>query len=190
LEVRSTLSHLWHAFADAFGAFLDEVAFRCSLAYNVILGRVPMESEKRYWNRSIETPVLVTVYDWTDRRRIFSILVWPCLDTEAEEALQEQALRVETVKQVIARGAKEMNWSMLIEADYGLQWDHRTRVWRASDGYAHDGELPRDLPRNLPRNTERSVCCPPVEARRKPTPGVASSPGVAIPSKPLGGGGG
>ena len=133
------LAKWWHAFANAAGAFFDEVAFRTVLAYYILAGKVPLEQEQRYWARSIETPVLITVRDWTDNRRIFSVLVWPALESGRENALQDQADRTETVKAVIAKGASEMAWSMIMEADYGLRWDHTRKVWTAHDGFVYDG---------------------------------------------------
>lgn len=147
--MRSTLKRVaslwWHAAARAASAFLDEVAFRTVLAYHVLMGRVPLESEQRFWNRAIETPVLITVYDWTDDRRIFSVLVWPSLESEVDEALQDQAARTEAVKEVIAKGASEMAWSMIMETDYGLKWDHKRTVWTESDGFAYDGRKPHEV---------------------------------------------
>ena len=37
----------WLWLADAVGGFVEEAAFRVELAFDVLLGRVPRESEKR-----------------------------------------------------------------------------------------------------------------------------------------------
>jgi hypothetical protein len=141
----AALAKWWHTFVNAVGAFLDEAAFRTVLAYYVVTGKVPLEQEQRFWNRAIETPVLIDVFDWTDDRRIFSVLVWPSLESSVDEALQDQAARAETVKSVISRGAQEMAWSMIMETDYGLRWNNKRKVWTASDGFAYDGTLTRDV---------------------------------------------
>jgi hypothetical protein len=121
------------------GSFLDEAAFRLVLALDVIAGRMPRQVERRWWNRAVETPVLIDVYDWTDERRIFSALVWPSLETSAHDAYAHHQ-RLEAVKRVIARGAAEMAWSTRYETDYGLRWDHERQVWTASDEFAYDGD--------------------------------------------------
>jgi hypothetical protein len=70
----------WHGFAESFaesvGGFIEEAAFRLVLAFGVLTGRMPRQVERRWWNRAVETPVLVDVFDWTDDRLIFSVLVW------------------------------------------------------------------------------------------------------------------
>jgi hypothetical protein len=142
--VNSTLGRWWRAFANALASFFDEAAFRTGLACAVILGRVLLEVEKRYWNRSLETPVLVHIADWTDDRLIFTVLVWPSVESSLEDALEDHEQRVHAVKQAIARGAKAMAWSTRFETDYGLKWDHGRRVWTGSDGFAYDGQRTHD----------------------------------------------
>jgi hypothetical protein len=138
LEVRSTLAHWWYAFANAVGIFIEEAAFRTTLAWAVLRGTSPKPVEKRWWNAEAEAPVLVDVYSWVDERRIFSVLVWPALEVsplrDASYALRERA---KLVREVIARGAAEMAWGTRFEVDYGLQWDRRRQVWVASDGFAY-----------------------------------------------------
>jgi hypothetical protein len=136
---RERIAPVWHAFACAIGDFLDEAAFRVVLAFDVILGRLPLEVEKRYWNRSLETPVLIDVFDWTSERRIFIVLVWPSLESSVEDATSDHRERVRTVKGAIGKGAAEMAWSTRFETDYGLKWDHERQVWAARDGFAYDG---------------------------------------------------
>ncbi len=128
----------WRAFADALGSFLDEAAFRVVLACRVIAGRLPLEVERRHWNRSVEAPILVHVCDWTDDRRIFSAVIWPPLESSLEDALRGHRVRVDQVKAVIARGAAEMAYSTRFSTDYGLKFDHERQVWTASDGFAYD----------------------------------------------------
>jgi len=98
-----------------------------------------MDVERRWWNRAVETPVLIDVLNWTDERRIFSVLVWPSLESSAQEATRDHRERVRVVRGAIARGAAEMAWSTRFETDYGLRWDHERQVWTASDGFAYDG---------------------------------------------------
>jgi hypothetical protein len=131
------VARLWHRFADAAGAFLEEAAARTSLAWAVLRGRSPKPVEKRWWNRDTETPVLIDVFDWTDERHIFSALVWPPLDAPRDEAHHRHDERVSQVLEVIARGATEMAWSTRWEVDYGLRWDHKRQVWAATDGFAY-----------------------------------------------------
>src|SRR5215216_4365012 len=133
------VSSLWYAFANTVGAFLEEAAFRTSLAWAVLRGKAPKAIEKRWWNRSLETPILIDVYDWTNERHIFSVLVWPSLEVPPEKAAHAQQERARQVMRVIHAGAAEMVWSTRCEVDYGLSWDHERQVWEASDGFAYDG---------------------------------------------------
>jgi hypothetical protein len=126
----------WRAFACALGDFLEEAAFRLVLAFDVIVGRMPRQVERRWWDRPTETPVLIDVLDWTDERRIFSVLVWPSLESSAREAAQDHRERVREILRAISRGAAEMAWSMRFETDYGLKWDSERQVWTAQDGFA------------------------------------------------------
>lgn len=144
MEVKGTLARWWQASAEAIGAFLDELAFRCVLAYHVLAGRVPIQSQKRLWNRRAEVPVLVDVFDWTDDRRFASILVWPPLESAEEDAAYHHMLRVEQMKGVVCKGAAEMVWSTKLETDWGLQWDPDRKVWVCSDGFAYDGQRATD----------------------------------------------
>jgi hypothetical protein len=61
---------------------------------------------KRFWNRALETPVLIEVLDWTDERRIFSVLVWPSLESEAHEATHHHRERVQMVLETIASASR------------------------------------------------------------------------------------
>jgi hypothetical protein len=114
------------------------------LASCVIVGRLPRHVERRYWNRSLETPVLIDIFDWTDDRRIFTVLVWPSLEFSAEDATSDHRERVRTVKEAIGKGAAEMAWSTRFETDFGLRWDHERQVWTARDGFAYDGQRTHD----------------------------------------------
>jgi len=136
--MKARLGRWWLAFADAVGGFIEESAFRVSLATRVLLGKSPKPVEKRWWNRSAEVPVLVDVHDWTNDRHIFSILVWPALEVAPlREASYAQRERAKLVRQVIAKGASEMMWSTRFEVDYGLRWDPSREVWVATDGFAY-----------------------------------------------------
>jgi hypothetical protein len=130
---------LWLAFADAVGGFLEEVAFRVELAFKVLAGRVPIETEKRPWVRSVNRPVLVDAYDWTTDRRLFSVLVWPPLEISLEEASSVHLDRLEQVKEVVCRGAAQMAVSLYLETDYGLRWDNDRECWIDSHGHRYDG---------------------------------------------------
>jgi hypothetical protein len=135
------LSSLWYAFANAVGGFIEELIFRVVLAFKVLAGRVPLRTERqRTWSKVVEAPVLVDVYDWTDDRRIFSVLVWSPLEVPFDEAPHRHDERVSQILEVIAKGAAEVAWSTRWDVDYGLQWDHKRRVWTAQDGFAY--ELP------------------------------------------------
>jgi hypothetical protein len=135
--VVAALARAWHAFADAFGRFIDEAAFRTSLAWAVLRGRSPKPVEKRWWNRAQETPVLIDVWDWTDERHIFSVVVWPNLEVPPEKAAYAQQMRAKQVMRVIHAGTAEMAWSTRYEVDYGLTGDHERGAWEASDGFAY-----------------------------------------------------
>jgi hypothetical protein len=137
LEVRSRFTRWWYAFANAVGGFIEEAAFRIALAWAVLRGKSPKPIEKRWWNRATEAPVLVDVWDWTNDRHIFSILVWPALEVPPERAARAQEERAKLVRHVIAKGAAEMMWSTRYEVDYGLRWDPDRQVWVATDGFAY-----------------------------------------------------
>ena len=125
------------AFADAVAAILDEVGFRVVLAFRALFGLVPIEPERRLWIRSVETPALLNVYDWTDDRHIFSVLIWPPLETPTDDADRVFRERVREVKEAIARGAADRAMCTRFETDYGLRWDHKRQVWVATDGFAY-----------------------------------------------------
>jgi hypothetical protein len=129
----------WLALANAVGGFVEEAAFRVVLAFDVLLGRVPQRVECRWWNRAIETPVLVDVFDWTDDRLIFSVLVWPSLESSPQDAPHDHRERVGAILEAIAGGAADRAWSVRWEIDYGLVWDDSRQVWVGEDGYAYDG---------------------------------------------------
>ena len=129
----------WLAFAGAVGAFLEEAAFRVALAFDVLIGRMPRRVERRWWSRSAETPALLDVYDWTTDRLIFSVLIWPSLESSPEDADYVFHERVREVKEAIAKGAAEKMWSTRFEMDFGLKWDHRRECWVGTDGHHYDG---------------------------------------------------
>jgi hypothetical protein len=129
----------WQRFANAVGALLEEAAARVVLAWAVLRGKSPKPVEKRWWNRATETPVLVDVYDWTDDRLIFSVLVWPSLESDANDAHYIYHQRVEEVLNAIARGGAERMWSTRWELDYGVRWDAKRECWVDGDGHRYDG---------------------------------------------------
>jgi hypothetical protein len=152
---RERVVPLWVAFANALCAFVEEAAFRTGLAFDVMVGKLPRKAERRFWNRSTETPVLADVYDWTDDRLIFSVLVWPSLDPNHRFALEAERAhrqRVEEVLAAIAKGAKEKMWSTRWEVDWGLEWDHERGAWVSPDGHAYDGERLTTYSRTCSRN--------------------------------------
>lgn len=132
-------------FAGALERFIDEAAFRVVLAFDVLVGRMPRRTERRWWNRAIESPALVEVYDWTDERLIFSVLVWPSVESQTHEASFKHRARVEEVVRAICQGAADRAWSVRYEVDYGLRWEAEKQVWTARDGHAY--EPPAKLPR-------------------------------------------
>ena len=137
--MRSRLTRYWYAFADVVGGFIDEAAFRTSLAWAVLRGKAPKPVERRWWNRAIETPLLIDVWDWTNDRHIFSVLVWPALEVPPSEQTPDKALRerAERVMRALHAGAAEMAWSTRYEVDYGLRWDPNRQAWVATDGFAY-----------------------------------------------------
>ena len=137
MEMRARLVRWWLAFADGIGDFLDKTAHRLSLAWAVLLGRMPLQREKRWWNRATEIPAIVNVYSWTDERLIFSVLIWPSLESNPEDADYVFRQRVGQVKEAIAKGAAEKMWSTRFEVDFGLRWDHKRQVWTGADGFAY-----------------------------------------------------
>ena len=123
---------------DAFEDFVDEASFRAGLAYRILRGRVPLQSEKRPWIRSVEGPTLCDVYSWIDDRLLFSILIWPSLESDLDNALRDQRERVEEVLGTFANGAAEKMWSTYWEIE-NLEWDNDREVWVDSEQHAYDG---------------------------------------------------
>jgi hypothetical protein len=134
---RDKLVPLWHAVAEAVASFLDEAEYRLTLAFCVLFGKMPRKVEKRQWNKSLEAPVLIDAYDWTNDRLIFSVLVWPPLESAPEDARSDKRERVDMVLSVISRGSAEKAMTTLFETDHGLRWDHKRQVWTAADEYAY-----------------------------------------------------
>jgi hypothetical protein len=144
--VRAALTRYWLAFADAVGGFIEEAAFRVSLATRVLLGKSPKPVDRRWWNRATETPVLVDIYDWTNERLIFSALVWPPLESARHTASRDHRQRVEDVIDAFAKGAAEKMWSTHWVLS-GLAWDNERQVWVTDDGFAYDGARLHDYSR-------------------------------------------
>ena len=128
----------WLTFVNAVGDFFEEAIFRLALAFNILLGRVPQRTDKRPWIRSVETPVLVDCRDWTTDRLIFSVLVWPPLESSSEDADRVFHERAREVKEALARGAADRAWCTRLETDYGLRWDAKRQVWAGVDGFAYE----------------------------------------------------
>jgi hypothetical protein len=80
---------------------------------------------------------LIDCFDWTSERLLFSVIVWPPLESPPESADDDMRERTEQVLDAIAKGASERMWSTRWEVDYGLRWDHKREVWVGSDGYAY-----------------------------------------------------
>ena len=137
---RERLAPALTAFAVRVGDAVEEGAFRLFLAYEVLAGRQPQERRRRYWNRARETPVLIDAYDWTDDRLIFSLLVWPVLDSNIHEAPYAQDERARQVKESFGRVCADLAWSTRFETTYGLEWDPAREVWTDREGHAYDGE--------------------------------------------------
>jgi len=77
------------------------------------------------------------VLDWTDEQLLFSVLIWPSLESNPEEADHIYRQRVIEVKETIAKGAAEKMWGTRFEVDFGLTWDHRRPSRPAADGFAY-----------------------------------------------------
>jgi hypothetical protein len=140
-RLAATLVQAWVTFARVVGAFLDECAFRVVLAFRVLFGLVPLEVERRPWDRAIETPALLDVFDWTDGRLIFSVLIWPPLEASASSGAADDAFyeRISDVKQVIYAGAQDRALSTFVETTYGLRWDPGRVCWVDRDRHGYDG---------------------------------------------------
>jgi hypothetical protein len=57
------VSSLTARFVDWLGDLIEEAAFRVALASRILLGRVPLRTETREWNRVLEAPVLIDLHD-------------------------------------------------------------------------------------------------------------------------------
>jgi hypothetical protein len=134
--MRDTLATWWLRLADAVGGFMEELIFRLILAFKVLAGRVPLRTERRSWSKVVEAPILVDLYDWTNDRRIASVLVWPPLEVDLPEAYALHEERVEGLISAIARGAADRRWCTRWEIDDSLAWDNQRQVWVARDGFA------------------------------------------------------
>jgi hypothetical protein len=145
--VIDTLRRFWHTFANALVSFLEEAAFRIELVWAVILGRVPIERERRLWNRSVESPILVDAYDFTDSRLLFSLLVWPSLESPAHRARRDQEARLREIKESFGNVCTDRAWSVLFQTQY-LEWDSDREAWVSDDGHAYDGARLRDFARS------------------------------------------
>ena len=133
---RERVGPFFAAVLAALAAFWEEATFRASLACAVLAGRLPLRRERRWWNRATEPPVLIDAHDWTDERLLFSILVWPSLETAGR---YDQDERAREVKEAFGRVCADRAWSTYFETDHGLRWDAKREVWVGSDGYAFDG---------------------------------------------------
>ena len=118
------------------GDVLDECAIRLELAFDVLAVMLPRQRPLRFWNRSLEPPVLIDASDWTSERLLFSVLVWPALESDDPRAQHERARQV---LEVLHAGATEMAWSSRYDTEDGLTWAADREVWVGSDGFAFDG---------------------------------------------------
>ncbi len=121
------------------GDSFEEWAFRISLAFDILTGRMPQTTHKRPWVRSVETPVLADVRDWSTDRLIFSILIWPPLEADGRDSRRIHHQRVNDVMEAFGRGAAAKAWSTYWELDHGLVWNHERECWVDGDGHAYDG---------------------------------------------------
>lgn len=128
----------WRKFVATAGGFKDEAGFRLSLAWAVLRGEYPLTRERRWWNRAVETPILVHVEDWRDERLLFSILVWPSLESPVRRALVDQETRARQVKEAFGRACSDLAWTTRFDTDFGLRWDSGREVWTATDGMAYE----------------------------------------------------
>ena len=131
---RGRIAPVLSALAARMGDALEEWAFRLSLAFDVLAGRLPASPPRRWWNRAQEPPTLIDAFDWTDERLIFSVLVWPSLEDDGDHAA-----RLRQVYAVLHAGATDMNWSTRYGVHEDLRWDAPRGVWVCSDGFAYDG---------------------------------------------------
>ncbi len=132
------LRHYWRVVRDAVSSAAREAGFRISLAWSVLLGRFPIYRERRWWNRATETPILVDVEDWRDERLLFSILVWPSLESSVPTALRDQETRTRQAKEAFGRACNDLAWTTRFDTDFGLRWDPEREVWTAADGFSYE----------------------------------------------------
>jgi hypothetical protein len=141
-KVGSRFRILWLALVETMTSFLDEASFRTSLAYAVLRGRMPEPVAYRFWNRAVETPVLIHAKDWTNDRTMVTCIVWPAMQVpEDEDPLGLQYRRVDELMHVLARGATDSLWHVRFEADYGLRWVPERQAWLSSNGHLYHASL-------------------------------------------------
>ncbi len=63
--------------ADRVGDFLDAAQFRIGIAWRVLRGKLPIEAERRSWDRGREVPILLEVSLRLDRQP--ATLQYPCV---------------------------------------------------------------------------------------------------------------
>jgi hypothetical protein len=126
---------------EAVGNWIEAAAFRCELAVDVLLGRIPGETPRRWWSRSAETPILVDIRSMTDNRLVASLVVYPVLEEPSLHAPAAQEERPEQTKESFARVCGDLAWDTQFET-YPLVWDPRREVWTTLDdeGDAVDGK--------------------------------------------------
>ena len=113
---------------------------RAEAALSAFISRRDTQRRRDEGERATEAPALVHVFDWTTDRLLFSVLVWPSLESSARDADHVFRERVGEVLEIIGKGAAERAWSTYWQVDYGLRWDPRREVWTGSDGFRYDGE--------------------------------------------------
>jgi hypothetical protein len=99
-----------------------------------------MTAYKRPWIGATEAPMLVDVRDWTTDRLLFSVRVWPPLESSSRLAGYDHRERANQIVEVFTEGGAEKMWSTYREVDHhGLVWDHHREVWVDGEGVRCDG---------------------------------------------------
>ena len=127
--IRRLLSVLYRT-DEAVGGLREEAGFRARLAWLVLRGRVPYAREAlRDWNSNKESPIALSICDWTSSRTLALLLVPPPL--EEKDLYKARRLHHERAEQLLRAfldGAVDRLWTTGVLRE-DIHWDSSRRCW-------------------------------------------------------------